>query len=442
MPITNKTTTGWLETFKTKYLGYSSTLFMTGAAAGDPLQGILTKDVGALSARDTRETLKVGFGGSVAVSQVPTARHANHIEPVYDSYNIYAKLELDRKTMLASRDRQGAYIDSLKSEVDNKVTNCARVSAMLDYNDGTSVLGRWVGVATGTAAAPIVTMNLVVSGTNPYGFRPFYFEEDDEVEVESDIGGTPTFQTGRWRITAVNQLTGAITLARVSGSVDLTSAGTFGSGKYHNLVLAGGSNLDTTNPFYSVGARRAPMGLLGVQNFTSSTLYGVTYQRRFASRVTAAGGGGLTPDLLINESQDFYRYTGKPVSHIIVSYTQMKVLLNLHESKKSYDMGSCEGVTGKGAPNVVMSFPSLKLVTASGIVQLVASRFLREDVVVLLNSEKHRKMYIEEFGWFDEDGAVLSRVGSGTSFEALYGGYTENAFHPFHISFISGLATP
>jgi hypothetical protein len=184
------------------------------------------------------------------------------------------------------------------------------------------------------------------------------------------------------------------------------------------------------------------MGLLGIQNFTSGTMYGVTYQRRFAPRIYAAGGAGLTPDLLINETQDFFRYTGKPATHIILPYTQTKVLLNLHEGKKGYEISSCEGVTGKGVPNVVMSFPSLKIITPSGVVDLVTSRFPREDTVILLNSDPHKKMYVEDFGWFDEDGAVLQRVNSGTSYEALYGGYTENAFHPFYISFISGLATP
>ncbi len=440
MAITSKSTTGFTETFKIKFGGYSSAVFYTGGKNPDPFQAIIPKEYDILASREGRKTIRTTMGGSVGFSALPNANPVQHIEIKLNSYKQYARMNIDNETLAASEKQGAAYMSSMKLEVDSKVLNYTRWVDLTNYNDGTAVLGQWTGQATGTAAAPIVTINATVSANNPYGFRPFYFEEDDEVQVEKDVTGTPVLQTDTFRITAVNTTTGAITLARIGTTTDLTAAG-FGS-QSHNLVLYRSSRLDTSKGIAS-GVRRVPMGLLGIKA-NPSGLYGLpgALPRRFSSTTTARAGAVLTPDTLSNDIIEFNRFRGVPCTHIITSIAQQKILVAQAEGRKDYTMNSTfQGVPNRVSP-FVMGVSAIKIESpAQPPVNLVASRFLRDDMVVLMANQEHHQSYVDDPQWLSRDGNMLDRLPDDDGYEARFGGYWENYLHPFYFHFIDGLST-
>jgi hypothetical protein len=71
---------------------------------------------------------------------------------------------------------------------------------------------------------------------------------------------------------------------------------------------------------------------------------------------------------------------------------------------------------------------------------LFSSRYVRDDMVFFLNTEKMFRKHAEKFGWFDEDRTVLLRMQDQDAYEARYGGYYENFFNPLFQGAIEGLS--
>jgi hypothetical protein len=334
--------------------------------------------------------------------------------------------------MKMSKGDGAAYVDSLQFEVENKVMNSGRTEAMLAYNNDTAILGQFTAKATGTAAAPVITIPV---GTGVYRTRLHYWEEDSIVEIEKDVTGTPALQADFFRITAVSQNNSTkvitVTLARIGSTTDLTDA-SFDS-KTHNVVIQKGSTLNNHRN-YATNARRAPMGVLGCLGFTSSTRYGVTYTRRFASKVVNASSTNLTPDVLIDGIFDYENRTGIFPSLLVASYAQFTSALKLAEGTATY-----KECTVQGVGPVKFGFKGVEVLTPRGSITMVTSRFLRDDIIFYTNPEKHKQYLAGPFGWFEDDGTMLLRLSDDDAYEARYGGYYENYFNPFYFHFVENL---
>lgn len=436
MPVTSKDSSGFTGLFKTRFEPMSSALHLSGAATRDAFLAKVPKKF-KNQGKQVEMPIQISYGGSTSVGQLGIAQNAQVVTPVIPCMSLYTRLNLDRKTMKMSKGEGAAYVDSLAFEVENKVLNSGRTEAILAYNADTAILGQFVGQATGTAAAPIIT----ILDTGLYRSRLNAFEEDDIVEIEKDALGTPVLQgTGGagdpFRIAAITQnLTTkviTITLARMSGSIDLTNAAF--AVQTHNIVIQKGSTLNS-HANYPLNARRAPLGILGCLNFTSGTRYTVPFQRRFSSRVVNAASTNLSPDVLIDGIFDYENRTGEFPTLVVASYAQFTSALKLAEGTAVYKACMTEGGTG----NVKFSFPGVEILTPRGVITMVTSRFLRDDVIFYTNPEKHAQYLAGPFGWFDDDGTMLLRLTDDDAYEARYGGYYENYFNPFYFHFVNNL---
>lgn len=413
--ITTKTNIS--EMFKTVYGDYTSTLY--GAGSEDVLESIIKKDY-KVGGTELKMAEGVSFGGSTGTGVLPKANQAKTVNPTITTKASYGRLRLDRKAMKESKKGEQAFKDVTKYQTEMVLKSYTRTQACFTYNDGTSIFGQYSGNSAGTATAPIVT----ILTTGLYGFRPAHFEEGDLVNVRQS--GT-TLLPSVFEIVAVDTATRAITLSRISGTDNLT---TLGAGT-HDVVLDGSLNT-------------APTGLLSLFNFSSGNLYGVPFQRRFSPyKLALSNTPAIGVEYLNKAILQMDQRSGEVPDFILTSTTQMERLLNAGESQKRFSSTKVQGESVKlsKGQNYRMSFSGVTYDSPNGAIDVVSSRYVRDDMIILGSKEKLKRHHADDFGWFDDDGTVLLREADSDSYEARYGGYYENYFQPFYFGFVTGFAS-
>lgn len=411
MAISTYTDANFSPLFKRVWGEYGNNLYGTGAE--DPGVSQIKKTFN-FKGSQMDFPLDLSFGGGVGAARLPEANTSHKVTVVLTRKRVYARLKLDRETMVASRGREGAFKEATSYETEAKLRSFMRMMACWFYNDGTGILGQFSGNASGTSASPVIT--ILNSGT--YGFRQAYFEEGDYVNVVS-AGGSVL--TGVWEITAVNLSTRAVTLSLVSGSADLTAIGV----GTHSVVLQNSYN-------------SCPMGLKGAVEFSTGSLYNVPYQRRFSSQALNASGQPISVDHLNRIAVQGNNLTGKYYTHFVGSARQYEKMLNRQGDARRYvDILSS---SNKMASKIRMSYRGLALDTVGGEIPFLPSRYVEDDRVYAMNTEYIETKHAEKFGWFEDDGSLLMRLPSDDAYEARYGGYCETWINVFYQAYIYGLS--
>lgn len=346
----------------------------------------------------------VGFSGGVGSGSLPTANNADYEDAVISAKKMYAVCEIDREAIKASENDEGAFVRLTKHVVQKTVESWMRNMSRSLFNDGTAALGSFSGSQGGSAAAPLVTITTAT-------WKEANFEENDYINVNVD--------SSVFEITAVDPTNKQIQLSRISGSLDLTA---IGAGT-HVTYMQNSKDND-------------PEGLKGVLDATSGSKYSVTIQRRWKAYQKAAGGAGLTPDLMNEVMLGVEKQCGKVPNLIICSYVQFRKLLNQLEDQKQYvlDPRSAD-LKGK------VSFKGVEFMSTAGSVGVFPERFCEDDRMYFLNDNYINIYHRPGFGWFDDDGTVFLRKASSDSYEARYGGYLQSYIVPSFHGEITGLAT-
>lgn len=344
------------------------------------------------------------FAGGVGSGSLPTANYAAVQDAVIEAKKMYAVGQVDRESIKAASSNEGAFIELTKFSTQKAVESWMRNMSRALFNDGSGKLGQFSGSASGTATAPVITVTAA-------SWKEANWEEKDYINVN--------VLSSVWEVVSVDPATRQVTLARISGSDDLTA---IGAGT-HSVYMQNSKDAD-------------PQGLKGVLDATSGTLYGVSVGRRWqAAAQIAAGGAGITPDALNQGMMEIQRKSGKVPNLIITSFTQYRKLLNLLEDQKQYllDPRASE-LVGK------ISFRGLEFMSAAGPVGIFPERFCEDDRVYLLNDNHIHIKHRPDFGFFDDDGTVFLRDASSDSYSFRYGGYLQTYIVPSFHGVISGLA--
>ena len=414
MAITVLSDADYSALFKRTYGEYGDNLY--GSGAEDPLESQMPKKFDFYGS-EHRFPVKIGFGGGTGYGTLPEANSSKNVDVVLTRKKAYARMNLDRETIIASRGREGAFKEATQEETLGKLKSFNRTQACALYNDGTGILGQFSGNATGTAAAPVLT----IINTGTYRFRQGFFEEGDFIQV---VNAASNLLTSRWEITSVDVGNRTVNLSRISGSDDLTA---IGAGT-HSVVLQGSWNA-------------SPMGLMGVHNFTSGSLYSVSFARRWSSyRRVLSSAALITPDLFNEAVLQMDQRSGEGPNLGILSTVQMQKFLSQLEDKKRYSTTEVTSRPNRLANKATVSFTGIEFTGPRGTFPLVSSRYVRDDMVFLVNSNKMMRKHAEKFGWFDEDRTVLLRMQDQDAYEARYGGYYENFFNPLFVGAIEGLS--
>lgn len=346
----------------------------------------------------------VSFAGGVGSGSLPTPNYAAVQDAVITSKKMYSVIEIDREAIKASSNNEGAFVEMTKYAVQKGVESWMRNMSRALFNDSTGSLGQFSGSASGTASAPVIT---ITAGS----WKEANFEEKDYVNVNT--------LSSVWEVSAVDPVTRAVSLTRISGSDDLTA---IGAGT-HTVYMQNSKDND-------------PSGLKGVLDATGGSLYGISVQRRWqAGAQVAAGGAGLTPDLMNQTMLEIQRKSGKVPNLILCSFTQYRKLLNVLEDTKTY-------FVEPRSPELVgkVSFRGVEFMSSAGPVAVLPERFIEDDRMYFINDNYFTIHHRPDFGWFDDDGSVFLRTASSDSYQARFGGYLEAYIIPSFHGVISGLA--
>lgn len=347
--------------------------------------------------------------GGVGSGSLPTPNYQSVEDAVISAKKVYAVIQLDRESIKASSNDEGAFVQLTKHAVKQGVESWMRNMSRILFNDGTAALGTTTAAAAGgTAAAPTVVISTAT-------WKEANFEERDYVNIDSVAN--PISTSNVWEITAVAPSTRTLTLARVSGSIDLT-----GDTGAKTLYMQNSKDND-------------PEGLKGVLDAVSSTKYSVNIGRRWQAFQKAAGSAGLTTDLMNECMLGVEKQCGKVPNLIVMGYTQYRKFLNLLEDQKQYIVEPrSSDLKGK------VSFKGIEFMSSAGAVGVFVDRFVEDDRVYFLNDNFITIHHRPGFGWFDDDGTVFLR-GSGDYYEARYGGYLQVYIPPAFHGVMTGLAT-
>lgn len=351
------------------------------------------------------------FAGGVGSGSLPTPNYAAIQDAQITAKKMYSVIQIDREAVKAASNNEGAFVELTKFSVQKGVESWMRNMSRALFNDGSGDLGvTTAAVAGGTAAAPTVEISAAT-------WKEANFEEKDYINVDSVAN---PYSTGNvWEISSVDPSTRTITLARISGSVDLT-----GDAGAKTLIMQNSQDND-------------PSGLKGVLDATSGSLYGVTVSRRWqAGAQVAAGGAGLTTDLMNQVMLEIQRKCGKVPNLILTSFTQYRKLLNVLEDQKQY-------IVEPRSPELQgkVSFRGVEFMSSAGPVGVFSERFCEDDRMYFLNDNFIEIKHRPDFGWFDDDGTVFLRDASSDSYSARFGGYLDAYIVPSFHGVISGLST-
>lgn len=384
--------------FKTKFGKLSENAYNSA----NVLLGTIKKEY-QFTGEDMKVAVPTFFSGGVGSGILPTANPASAVKATITAKRVYAVTEIQREALKASASDEGAFVEAMKWNVKKTVEAYNRNASRIIFGDGTGALGSFSGSASGTAVAPILTITAA-------SWVEAHFEENDYVNVNS-LGSV-------WAVTAVAPATREVTLARVSGSDDLTA---IGAGT-HVVYMQNSKNND-------------PLGLKAVCDATSGTLYGVNVGRRWQATQIAAGSAGISADIMNELIIKIQAKSGKTPKKLVTSYTQYRKILNFLEDKKVYmiDPRASE-LKSK------VSFKGVEYISDAGPIGIFADRMVEDDRMYALNDDFITSHHRPDFGWFDDDGTVFLRKAGDDAYEARYGGYYENYIIPTFQGVVTGLA--
>lgn len=343
----------------------------------------------------------ISFQGGVGSGSLPQANTADYQDALLTAKKVYSVVEIDREAIKASMNDEGAFVRGTKEVVQKGVESYMRNASRILFNDGTGKLGTIQSVTDNGGG----NYDLVITSAT---WKEANWEEKDYVNIET--GNTDLFE-----VISVTPSTRTINVTRVTGSQVPANSDV--------VFMQGSENND-------------PMGLKGVCDANSGSLYSITVGRRWQATQEAAGGAGLTTDIMNQVMLEVQRKSGKVPNIIMTSFTQYRKLLNLLEDQKQYiiEPRSPE-LQGK------VSFKGIEFMSSAGAIPVMPERFIEDDRMYFLNDNYITLFHRPEFGWFDDDGTVFLRSATSDKYEARYGGYWESYIVPSFQGVITGLAT-
>lgn len=337
------------------------------------------------------------FGGGVGSGSLPSANEATYQDAQISAKKVYAVCQIDRESIKASENDEGAFVRLTKHVVQKTVESWMRNMSRILFGSGDGALGTTTAAdATGSATSPVI---IITSAT----WNEANWEEKDYVNV-----GT---LASVYEVVTVAPSTRTITLSRISGSDNITTGG---AGTSQVVYMQNSKDND-------------PEGLKGVLDATSSTKYAVSIGRRWQGYQIDASSAGISTDLMNEAMLGVEKQCGKSPKLIITSFKQYRKVLNLLEDQKQY-------IVEPRSPELKgkVSFRGVEFMSSQGPVGVFPDRFCDDDRMYFLNDDYIEIYHRPGFGWFDDDGTVFLRD-STDSYSARYGGYLQVYIPPsFH----------
>lgn len=385
--------------FKTKFGKMSENSYNSA----NPVLGTIKKTYD-FTGEDYKESVPNQFAGGVGSGSLPTPSPASALKPTLNAKRVYATTEIEREALKASANDEGAFVQAMKWNVEKTVESWNRNASRIMFGNADGLLGTTTAAnATGTATNPVVIISEAswVEG---------HWEENDIVNVNTDAS---TFL-----IEEVVPSTRTVKLERLTGSLDLTGVATAKA-----IYMQNSKDND-------------PYGLKKVCDAVSGdTLYGVAVSRRFQSTQIAAGGSGISTDIMNELVSKIMYKSGKAPKMLVTSYTQMRKIKNFLEDQKIYQIDPrASELKGK------ISWSGIEYLANGSKLAIIEDRMCPDDRMYAINTDFIYSRHRPGFGWFDDDGTVFLRQQDTDAYGARYGGYYQNYIIPAFQGVVTGLA--
>lgn len=328
-----------------------------------------------------------GIGPAPEGGSLPTSGNQVYAKASYDLKYLYGRVQVTGPSMAKTASEQGAFLQTLKGELDGIRADLTKDLARQVYGDGSGTICLTAANTTQT------TLTLGTGGTEALTKGQLY------VGMKVDIGAaaTPSSLAAGVTITAVNLATPSIT---ISGSAITTLTST--------VITRAGATAGTSATSYEVdGLKKLVSSAANTVGGIDATAAGNDYwdnQRSFNGGTPRA----LTTDMLM-QAFNSVRRKGGTVGSIITSLGVQRAYFNLLQGQVRYT----EPMTIKGG------FSTLEFMNKPLIADIDApwgqAYFLDEDKIKVFSPR--------DWHFLDEDGNVLKWVIGFDAWEAVLARY-------------------
>lgn len=247
-----------------------------------------------------------GIGARPESGALPAPGNQVYKKAVYDLKYLYGRVRVSGPSMAKTASEAGAFLQSLKSELDGIRNDLRKDVSRQVYGDGTAIVAALTGGGTGTAT-------LTLSSDEPLRHGFLY------VGMTVDIGtsANPTLEKAGATITAINLATPSIT-------IDSTSVAA-ATDKVFRAGAAGASAV------YEINA-----GLQALVSTAANTVGGINAAVDTVwDNYRDTTGGALALDNLM-KAYNQQRVAGGNLTAIITSFGLQRAFFNLLQSKVQY----------------------------------------------------------------------------------------------------------
>jgi hypothetical protein len=338
-------------------------------------------------------------------SLLPTAGQQRHIQARATAKKLISRVELSPEAIADSAKSEFAFVSARKDEMNRLIDDIAKKEEHYLVGDGRGIL------AFVADASPTTGNTLTVD--NPGGIVNASFGNRFMAPGQAVALINPA--TGALRVSSAVAITGA---AATGLSIDIAAPPTNGADNDYIVQAASTAVTDVLDTSYN----QAPMGVMGLIDDGTyvNNYFGIDRSLfpSYASYVKATTGA-FSIDV-IGQSADVVdqKLNGK-TSRLLMHHSTRRLYIQAMDADRKYTMGNLLRPDGGTA---ALKQGELTL----GEIPVTPIRDFALDVVMGLDEENMDAVrYVSEKGkWVDEDGAILTRQGSGSTarhmFEAWY----------------------
>lgn len=367
------------------------------------------------------------FSGGVGAKYLPKANTSVIEQAVITSTKNYARVLVDRESLKAASSNDGAFQKFMAFPVKKTVESFIRNQARIMYGDSTGILGRGDGATAVTGAGTDGSPYIVTLRASDW--NEANFEEMDHIQLVTglnagdNLGGSAEGGVSETNLLMIKEVVPSTYKLKLVGTSAALAA-----------LVSGVAALATTSGFAMQRSYlQESQGLSGVCMATSGTLYNLNVKRRWQSQQIDALAQGIVTDALNDAVLKQEKATGEVPKLVVMNFNQMRKILAQLEDQKIYNLPNKHL---KGS----LGFGGVELMTSRGAIGMFVDRFCPEDKIFLLNDDQIVRHHRPDFGWFDDDGTVFLRTADEDTYEARYGGYSQNFIDPTFQTVIHNLS--
>lgn len=321
--------------------------------------------------------------------------------------------KIDRKAMKASLTSRGAWEQFTVRPVKKCVESYDTVCNILWHGNGTAKICKThtTGYVSGTAAAPV--LQIATTGGPTVQFFERWLVRGHQINISN--AAFTAVEDAVYTIKSVDITNSRVTLARISGSYDLTA----------------GTNADSRWLVWQNMFNAAPQGLFGTVSATSGNIYTIPYDADvWGSYRYNANGAPPSVSMLTHvfsvhgtripeECEPDFILTSPEIWALLADIPELQKTIMLQPRDKNLKVEYGFGIAG------------LTFTTPTGKnIPIVPDKHCWKSSMYGLYSDSMYMHHLPDHGWWDEDGRVFLRVPQRPWYSATYGGYYENVLHP------------